>query len=147
MNRKGFTAVFDAAMFIVLIGIAANIMAASLALSHDEVEVQEPSDVLERIFSARLYCSDIGMEEPEGRMSMNRMAYVSLSASDGHFLEYADSVLRDLYPWPGSYGMDISWSGGSESIGRTDEGAWRTAEKVFESGYADDLKVELRIYL
>ncbi len=146
MNRKGFTAVFDAAMFIVLISIAANLIAVTLAHSDEEVEIQEPSDVLERVFSARVDCADIGMDDPQGRMSMNRLAYVSLSAGDGHFLEYLDVLLSSLYPWPDSFGVEIEWSGRSESLGVTGGEPWRTAEKVFETGYSDDLHVTLRVY-
>ena len=146
MNRKGFTAAFDAAMFIVLIGIAANIIAVCLAHPDDGVDLQEPSDVLERVFSAKLDCEDIGMDEPRGRMSMNRMAYVSLSAGDGCFTSYLESILSQTYPWPGSYGVDISWSKGYEKLGIEADGPWRVVEKDFQSGYADDLHIVLRIY-
>ena len=146
MNHKGFTAAFDAAMFIVLIGIAANIIVASLAHSDDDVELQEPSVVLERVFSAKLDCADIGMEEPQGRMNMNRMAYVSLSAGDGCFTSYLESILTETYPWPGSYGVDIRWSKGNEKIGAEGNDPWRVAVKDFQSGYADDLHIVLKIY-
>ena len=145
MNGKGFTAIFDAAMVMVLLGIAVNIIAVA-SEPETERDIQEPGDVLERVFYSRIDCSDIGMEESFGRMPMNRLAYVSLSSGDGFFIRYIEDVLSEIYPWPGSYGLDVSWSSGEESIGIADGEPWRTSEKVFESGYADDLRITLRVY-
>jgi len=145
MNGKGFTAIFDAAMVMVLLGIAVNIIAIA-SEPGTERDIQEPGDVLERVFYSRIDCKDIGMDESLGRMPMNRLAYVSLSSGDGLFLGYMEDVLSAVYPWPESYGLDVSWSSGEESIGVGGGEPWRTSEKVFESGYADDLRITLRVY-
>ena len=144
MNRRGFTALFDASMVMILLGIAVSIIAVTVS-SEQDYEIQEPGDVLEKVFYARLDTSYIGME-PQDRMAMNRMAYVSLTSHDGRFMDYMQDVLSAVYPWEGSYGMDVSWSGGSESIGISGGEPWRTSEKTFESGYADDMHITLRIY-
>ena len=146
MNRRGITAMFDALMFIVLIGVAANIVAATSIHADDAPGVQDPSDVLDAMFSARLDPQDLGIDAVEMRTSATLLAYVSLLSDDGCFMQYAGSILNGAYPWDGAYRFEISWSGGTERIGSESDRPWMTAERTYPTGYGEDLVVKLTLY-
>jgi hypothetical protein len=55
-NRKGLTAMVDAMIFIVVIGLAVSAM---FAFGGDEQKVNEASAVSENIFSAKLRTCDM----------------------------------------------------------------------------------------
>ena len=146
MNRRGITAMFDALMFIVLIGVAANIIAAASIHAEGSPEVQDPSDVLDSMFTARLDPGDLGIVTVDMRMPLSRLAYVSFLSDDGRFMAYADAILRDIYPWPGAYLLVVSWSGGTESAGKASDDVWMSAERTYPTGYGEDLTVRLTLY-
>ena len=146
MNRRGITALFDAAMFIVLIGIAANIIALTESPQEEKPDVQDPAEVLERVLQARLDPDDIGVDAVSYRMPMNRLAYASLLAGDGCFMDYLEGVLREIYPWTGAYHLTVSCQGITEERGSGGPDVWKSSDKTFQTGYGTEIGMRLEIY-
>jgi len=141
------TAIVDAVFCIMLIGIAANVLVLTGGGGGNGDEVQEPGQVIERIFSGSMEYSDIGTEvEYEGTVGMNRIAYISLCKDDGRFMAYACGIVSEIYPWLDSYRLTISWSDGTETGGSGDGDAWMSAERTYYNGFSGYISVTLEVF-
>ena len=147
MNRKGFTALVDAAFFIALIGIATTVIVHTVDTGEADPDVQSPSSVLDEVFNGKVRYTDLGIDiETSLKASMPRVAYVSLALEDGRFEEYIERILDTVYPWENSYHLTVQSSKGSIEVGEKGTEAWITCEKTYETGFSDDLRVCLTIY-
>ncbi len=147
MNRRGMTAIADAVFCVILIGISANILMISQAEPPDDGDVQDPGQVLDRLFSGKMEYSDIGVEvEYEGTVGMNRIAYVSLCKEDGRFMEYASGILGEVYPWEGSYRLIVGWDGETAAAGCDGDEPWKSASRTYFTGLSGELAVTLEVF-
>ena len=147
MNRKGFTALVDAAFFIALIGIATTIIVQTIDTGDADPDVQNPSSVLDEVFDGKVRYTDLGIEiDTNLKASMPRVAYVSLALEDGRFEEYVTRILDTVYPWENAYHLTVQSSKGSIEAGDEGTEVWMTCEKTYQTGFSDDLRVVLTLY-
>ena len=132
---------------MILIGISANILMISQAEPPDDGDVQDPGQVLDRLFSGKMEYSDVGVEvEYGGIVGMNRIAYVSLCKDDGKFMGYASGILDEIYPWQDSYRLTVECTGDSETSGGGGDGPWKSASRTYFNGVSGEISVTLEIF-
>lgn len=147
MNSRGITAIVDASVFILLIGIAAAFVGITLGDPGEESTVQDPAVLLDRLMSAKVSAEDIGMEPGfEKSVPMYRLAYDSLRLEDGCFAAYLERILEEVYPWDGAFGCTMECGGHSVSIGKAGIDAWMGCTKTYQTGRSTDLNIVLYVY-
>ena len=147
VNRRGFTALVDAVFFIALISVASTIIVQTVTPAESEPDVQNPADVLETVFDAKIRYTDIGIDlDTSEKASMPRVAYVSMVLEDGCFENYLREILDSLYPWNTSYHVTLDTSRNSMEWGESGTEPWLSSVKTFQTGFNDELKVTLTVY-
>lgn len=147
MNRRGISALTDAVVFIAIIAVAANILLSVPGYVDPGSEVQDPSEVLERVMASKMDYSDIGMViDAEWKVPVSRLAYISICKGDGAFKDYLSGVLGSVYPWDSSFHFTVTCSKGTEEAGIVSGICWKEVTRTYESGYSDPITVVLRVY-
>jgi len=142
-DRKGITAMVDAMIFIVIMGLAVSAM---FAFSGGEPVVNDASSVSDSIFSSKLRTCDFIDTEESGLVSMPDMAAFYILTGEGKAADYIESVLDSLLQRPNSYRLDIEYQGCRITIGGGDGDAVSGAVKEYTVTYGGSIRTELRIF-
>jgi len=142
-NRKGLTAMVDAMIFIVVMGLAVSAMFAFSGGDHSE---SDASSVIDGIFSAKLRACDITDTDDSRLISMPDMIAFCLLTNDKGVMEYLESVLDILMQRPGSYRLDIVYLDKTASAGSGRGDPVSGSVKEFTVTYGGTVKADLKIY-
>ncbi|MDR0309722.1 MAG: hypothetical protein LBH88_03070 [Candidatus Methanoplasma sp.] len=142
-NRKGLTAMVDAMIFIVVIGLAVS---AFFAFSGDESAPNDASAISDSIFSAKVRINDTVDTQETGLVSLPDMAAFHIMTGDGSVMDYIESIMESLMQRPDSYSLSIEYSDNTVTIGRDKGDAVSGSVKEYTVTYGGSIRVDLRLY-
>jgi hypothetical protein len=143
-NRKGLTAMVDAMIFMVIMGI---LVVAMFSISNDEEYVMnEASEVSDQLFSAKLRISDIMDEEDSLIVPLTDLLAASIIIKENSVSEYVRSVLDSLTERPGAYRLNLSYRDTTMTIGTGDGVPISGCERNLTVTYGGTLLTELLLY-
>lgn len=142
-NRKGLTAMVDAMIFIVIMGLAVS---AVFAFGGDEPAANDASSISDSIFSAKLKTCDLVETDDSRLIGMPDMVAFCILTGEGRVVSYIECILDSFMQRPGSYRMDIDYNGNTISVGSGDGYPVSGSVKEFAVTYGGTVKAELRLY-
>jgi hypothetical protein len=142
-NKKGMTAMIDAMIFIVIIGIAVS---AIFALTGDEPAANDASSISDSIFSAKLRTCDLVETDDSRLVSMPDMMAFYILTGEGDAANYIESILDSLMQRPHSYSLSICYSGNTIVIGDGLGDAVSSSVKEFTVTYGGTVTANLSLY-
>ncbi|MDR1405031.1 MAG: hypothetical protein LBJ20_05650 [Candidatus Methanoplasma sp.] len=141
-NRKGITAMVDAMMFIVVMGLAVS---ALFAFGGEDIQNEDASSVSDSIFSAKLRIRDFLETDDSKLVSMPDMVAFGILTGDNTVFDYIENIMNSLMQRPYSYCMEIEYNGSSVTIGRLHGDAVSSSAKEFTATYGGSVAVFLSI--
>jgi len=142
-NKKGLTAMVDAMIFIVILGLAASAM---FAFNGDDPEPNDASSITDSIFSSKLRACDVIDTNDSRLIGMPDIAALCILTEDDNIKDYLGSILDSLLQRPGSYSLSIDYMGESVTIGSGKGEAVSGSVKEFIVTYGGTITVDLNIY-
>ncbi|MCL2295551.1 MAG: hypothetical protein FWC29_00500 [Methanomassiliicoccaceae archaeon] len=142
-NKKGMTAMVDAMIFIVVLGIAVS---ALFAYSGEEPVSTDATSVSESIFSAKLHICDLTEIDDSGLISMPDAVAFSILTGDKKAIEYIKSILDSLTHRPKAYCLTIDYRGETVKIGETGGDPVSGSTKEYTVTYGGSITVDLKFY-
>jgi hypothetical protein len=137
------TAMADAMIFVVIMGLAAS---ALFAFGGDDISEDDASKISESIFSAKLRTSDILDTDDSGLIGLPDLTAFRIMTGEGDALQYIEDVLDSFFQRPGSYYLEIEYNGDSVAIGNPDGTEVCSCIKEFTVTYGGSIRTELRLY-
>jgi len=142
-GNKGLTAMVDAMIFIVVIGLAVGAM---FALSSDDPAPNSASSITENIFSSKLRACDLFDTEESGLVSIPDMVAVYILTGEGNVMEYIQEILDSVTQRTDSYRLDVTYQDQTVSIGSGKGDPVSGSVKEYTVTYGGTIKTNLRIY-
>lgn len=142
-NKRGLTAMVDAMIFIVVMGLA---VAAIFAFSGDDHTPNDASSITDNIFSAKLKACDLVDTEESGLISIPDMVAFHIIISNGMVIDYIESILDSVMQRPDSYRLDVSYHGETISIGSGRGDPVSSSAKEFTVTYGGVIETYLSLY-
>ena len=142
-HRKGLTAMVDAMIFIVVIGLAVTAM---FTLSSDGPAPNSASSITESIFSAKLKTCDLIETEESGLVSIPDLVAVYILTGEGNVMEYITDILDSITQRTNSYRLDITYQDLTVSIGKGKGDPVSGSVKEFTVTYGGSIRTDMRIY-
>ena len=142
-DKKGLTAMVDAMIFIVIMGLAFSAM---FAFGGGEPAANDASSISDNIFSAKLRTCDLVETDDSRLISVPDMVAFFILTGEGQVIDYIESVLDSLMKRPNSYSLDIDYQGSMISIGGGKGDPVSGSAKEFTVTYGGAIKADLRIY-
>ncbi|MCL2317565.1 MAG: hypothetical protein FWC44_04515 [Methanomassiliicoccaceae archaeon] len=142
-NNKGLTAMVDAMIFIVVLGLAVTAM---FAFTVDDPAPNSASSISENIFTAKLKTCDLIETEESGLVSIPDMAAVYILTGEGTVMEYIQNVLDSVTQRSNSYRLDITYQDQTVSIGTGKGDPVCGSVKEYTVTYGGSIRTDLRIY-
>lgn len=142
-KKTGITAMVDAMIFIVVLGIAVTAMH---NYSNSEPLVDDASFISEKIFSGKLRMCDMIETEDTGVIGIpDLVAYYLLTDNDS-VAEYLDSVLRTLTQRPDSYLLVMDYDGHTSTIGYDRGDPVSSCTVDYTVTYGGSVRIELSLF-
>ena len=142
-DNRGMTAMVDAMIFIVIMGLAISAM---FAFSGGEPAANDASSISDSIFSSKLRTCDLVDTDDSGLIGMPDIAAFHILTGEGKAADYLGNILDSLLQRPNSYRLDIEYQGCTITIGSGDGDAVSGAVKEFAVTYGGSIRTELRIF-
>jgi len=142
-NRKGLTAMVDAMIFIVVMGLAVSAM---FAFGGDNSSPNDASTVSDNIFSAKLRACDIADTEDARLISVPDVIAFYFLAGDGKVIDYIQSILDSLLKRPNSYRLEISYNNSVVTIGSGTGDPISGSVKEYTVTYGGAIRTDLSFY-
>jgi hypothetical protein len=143
-NKKGLTAMVDAMIFIVIMGI---LVAAMFSVSDNEdYTMNEASEVSDQLFSAKVRISDILEEQDSLVITITDLLAASIVIGDDSAPEYVKAILDSLTERPGAYRLNLSYRDTALTIGTGDGIPVSGCERELTVTYGGVLLTELFLY-
>ena len=142
-NRRGMTAMVDAMIFIVVMGLAVS---ALFAFGGDDPIANDASSVTDTIFSAKLRACDLTDTGESRLVSIPDMAAFYIQTGVGNVMDYIKSILDSLTQRPDSYRLNICYLGCDVTVGTGKGDAVSASVKEFTVTYGGTITADLRIY-
>jgi hypothetical protein len=142
-NKKGMTAMVDAMIFIVVMGMVVSVM---FAFSGGEPVQDDTSAVSDSIFTSKLKVCDVLETDESGLVSVTDMSAFYILTGEGRIAEYIEDVLDSLFQRPDSYRVEISYLGGTVTVGNGKKDAVSSSHKEYTVTYGGTIEVDLRVY-
>lgn len=140
MNRKGFTAIMDAVIFIVILSLAVS----AISHMHDE-RTQDDSALYEScdiLMHYRLYPSHLGYATEDRDMLFSDLWALSITASDEKGTAVAGKYLSGIFP-QGDVGLEVEYGGKTEYVNYSGEGWTQSATRSYAVEYGDEITLTL----
>jgi hypothetical protein len=137
------TAMVDAMIFIVIIGLAVTAM---FSFSGNEPAVNDASSITENIFSAKLRVCDLIDSEESGLAGVPDMVAVFILSGEGTVIDYIRNILDSLMNRDGSYLMEIEYNGRTVSVGAGRGEPVSSSVKEFTVTYGGSIRTSLTLY-
>jgi len=142
-NRKGMTAMVDAMIFIVVMGLAVSAM---FIFTSNEPAPDDASRIPDNIFTSKLRSCDVINTEESGLVNVSDMVAFYFLTGEGNIMRYIKSIMDSLMQRPDSYRLDISYKGYSISIGSGYGDVRSSYHKEYNVTYGGVVKADLMIY-
>ena len=142
-DKKGITAMVDAMIFIVVLGIA---IIALLHFQGTNDTNGEASEVIEELFSIKLHSEDAVSDGDSKVLSLTDLIAASFIMDDDGVMSYISEVMDRLTERPGSYHISISYGDHTCTIGYGSGISVSTASKDAVALYGDTLHMTLELY-
>ena len=142
-DRKGMTAMVDAMIFIVIMGLAVS---AIFAFGGEEPAANNASSISDSIFSAKLRTCDFIDTDDSGLVPMPDIAAFYILTGEGEAGDYIQSILDSLMQRPHSYSLEIGYKGSIISIGDGAGDPVSGSVKEYTVTYGGTIRTDLRIY-
>ena len=142
-NKRGMTAMVDAMIFIVIIGLAVTAM---FSFNNNEKGTNDASSMLESIFTAKIRTNDLIEADESGIVGIPDMVAVFILTGEGTVIDYIKEILDSAMQRDGAYYMEIEYQGRTVSIG-TDKGDPISGSvKEFTVTYGGSIRTSLMLY-
>ena len=142
-NKKGMTAMVDAMIFIVVMGLAVSAM---FMFTSNEPVPDDASRVPDKIFTSKLRSCDVIDTEESGIVNVSDMVAFYFLTGEGKIMQYIKGIMDSLMQRPGSYRLDISYKGSSISIGSGTGDPLSSYHKEYGVTYGGTVKADLMIF-
>jgi len=142
-NKKGLTAMVDAMIFIVIMGLAVSAM---FAFNSNDSAANDASVISDSIFSAKLRTCDLVDMNESRIVGMPDMVAFYILTGEGKVAEYIESILDSLTQRPGSYCLDLTYHGSTVTIGSEKGDPVSGSVKEFTVTYGGTVRADLRLY-
>jgi len=142
-NKKGMTAMIDAMIFIVVMGLA---VAALCYIQSDNDNENDASDIVDRLFHSKMRIDDIMEEDDSKVMPLSDLVAASMIIGDGAAASYLRETMDCLMNRPGSYSMHIVYKGIETNIGSGEGVPVSSTSRDIIVLYGDTLHIELHLY-
>ena len=142
-NKRGMTAMMDAMIFIVVMGMA---VAAVFAFSGGESATNDASTITDSLFSAKLRTCDLIDTDETVLVSIPDMIAFYVLTNEGDVMDYLADILDSLMQRPDSYLLMIDYGGRTVSVGSGKGGPISGSVKEFTVTYGGMITTDLRIY-
>ncbi|MCL1978879.1 MAG: hypothetical protein FWG60_01800 [Methanomassiliicoccaceae archaeon] len=142
-NRRGITAMVDAMIFIIILGIAVSAM---FSLSGGDLKENDASSISDIVFSSKLRACDLIDTEESGLISMPDIIAFRILTGEGCATEYIEGILDSLMKRPGSFSLDIDYQGNTIKIGSGKGDAISGSVKEYTVTYGGSVRADLRFY-
>ena len=142
-SKKGMTAMIDAMIFIVVMGLA---VAALCYYYEDNSNENDASDIVDRLFHSKITIDDIMDENDSKIMPLSDLVAASMVIGDGAAASYLEKVMDCLMNRPDSYLMHIVYRGIETNIGTGDGIPVSSTSRDIIVLYGDALHIELHLY-
>jgi hypothetical protein len=142
-NKKGMTAMVDAMIFIVVLGLAVSAM---FAFTGSEPAPDNASRISDNIFTSKLRSCDVINTEESGLVNVSDMVAFYFLTGEGNIMQYIKSIMDSLMQRPGSYRLEITYGKSSISIGSGTGDPISSYHKEYNVTYGGIVKADLMIY-
>jgi hypothetical protein len=142
-SKKGMTAMIDAMIFIVVMGLA---VAALCYIQDDRNSENDASDIVDRLFHSKMRIDDIIEENDSKVMPLSDLVAASMIIGDGAAASYLEETLDCLMNRPDSYSMRIVYKGIETNIGSGEGIPTSSTSRDIIVLYGDALHIELCLY-
>jgi hypothetical protein len=142
-DGKGITAMVDAMIFIVIMGIAVS---ALFAFGGGEPAENDAASVSDKIFSSKLKMCDLIDTDETGLVGIPDMVAFHILTGEGDAVLYIESVLDSLTQRPGSYSLEIEYRGSTVMIGTAKGEAVSGSVREYTVTYGGVIRADLRFY-
>jgi len=142
-DKKGLTAMVDAMIFIVVIGLAVSAM---FAFCSEDPVANDASSIIDSIFSAKLRTCDLVDTDDSRLISMTDMTAFYILTDEGRAMDYLESILDSLMQRPDSYCLDVTYQGKDVHIGSGKGDPVSGSVKEFTVTYGGAVRTHLKIY-
>jgi hypothetical protein len=143
-NTKGLTAMVDAMIFIVIMGIL--VVAMFSIQNNEEYVMNEASEVSDQLFSAKMRISDVMDAEDSLIVPLTDLLAASIVTGESSVSEYVVSVLDSLTERPGAYRLNMSYRDVTVTLGTGDGPPISGCERSLTVTYGGTLVTELFLY-
>lgn len=142
-NKNGLTAMVDAMIFIVVMGLAVT---AIFAFSGNDHTPNDASSITDCIFSARMRACDLVDTDESGIVGIPDLAAFHIVTGEGTVVDYIKSILDSLMQRPDSYRLEIDYRGETVSIGDGRGDPVSSYAKEFTVTYGGAIRTYLELY-
>ena len=142
-DRKGLTAMVDAMIFIVVMGLAVSAM---FVFSGDHATANDASTVSDNIFSAKLRACDLVDTEDARLISVPDVIAFYFLTGEGNVIDYIESILDSLLKRPDSYRLELGYNDSTVTIGSGRGDPVSGSVKEFTVTYGGTIRVDLSFY-
>ena len=143
-NKKGLTAMVDAMIFIVVMGLAVS---ALLYLQGSDEETRgESGEIVDNLFSTKIRMDDLIEYGDSSIISLTDMLAASMVIGDDSIKDYLETVMTSLRGIPGSYSMSIEYQGIRLELGTGDGVPISSSTKEFVVLYGDVMRIGLNLF-
>lgn len=143
-KKNGMTAMVDAMIFIVVIGIAVSAMCAHYG--NGDPASNEASDISEKIFSAKFRFCDIVDTEETRLIGMPDAVAFHLLTGDSSVIDYLEDVFRSLTQRSDSFFFAAEYDGESFSFGNKTDNAVSSSIREYTVTYGGTVSIEIILY-
>ncbi|MDD4222298.1 MAG: hypothetical protein WCQ63_01750 [Methanomethylophilus sp.] len=143
-DRRAITAVVDAMIFIILMGLAVAVI--SLTDGPPPGPTQEAADVADAVFLGNATPAEYGLDADGGAYTIADLTAASLTLDDGSAETFLTQVLDAACGRPNTYSLTVTAPGGTLTLGSgcgTPVSGYKTDYLLT---YGGDLHVVLELY-
>lgn len=144
MNRKGITAIVDAAVFIVLISLAVTLL--SQYSEDSEEHDSRLAETCDGLMAAELRTDDLGYWSLPGQMKFTDIWGISLMFGDRKGTEFTERCFDAIYPWADTYGFQVAYGDYSEISGKTGDGWRESVTRTYPLIFGGELTLTVYLY-
>lgn len=143
-KRTGITAMVDAMIFIVVMGLAVTALCAYD--DNENVISNEASSISEELFSSNLRMCDFIETDDTRLVSMPDMVVFGIITGETTILEHIGTILRSLTQRTDAFFLNAEYKGDSISIGNSGGVPISSSIKEYTVTYGGTVKVNLVLY-
>ncbi len=140
MNRRGFTAMMDAVLFIVIMSLTVSAM----TQMHETVPEQDDSvrEACDTLMFSRITPSDAGYRGEDRVMFFSDLWALSLLGGDGLVTAKAEGYFSDVFPFD-DVGFRVEYRGIEEAVNMPEKGWTQSVERTYQIEFGGELSLTI----